>query len=650
MTAARRLAAILAADVVGYSRLMGEDEAGTAKIVRERREAATPIVRSFGGRLVKTMGDGVLLEFPSVVAAVECAIAIQKMMAERNAPLPEAKRILYRVGVNLGDVLIEGDDILGDGVNIAARLEGICEPGGVCLSSSAHEQVRGRIEAEFVELGEQALKNIARPVRAYALTPEAIAAAAAASLNPTATDKAAGRPAPKVRALSPRLGAIAAALVIILLAAGAYGWHSGLAPRLIGASDQEKLKTAPRLSIVVLPFENLSGDKEQDYFADGITDDLTTDLSRLQDSFVISRGTAFTYKGKLIDAKAIGKELGVRYLLEGSVRRLGDKVEVNAQLISTETGAHVWADRFDGDRSNLGQLQFDIVSRLANSLGVELVRAEALHAARERPSNPDAVDLAMQAEAKLFLPDSKATLSEAVTLSQRALALDPQNVRALTTLASALIFRVINDWADDRAGDVARAEKAIDAALVLEPHSSSVHLARSWLFSAKAQWGSVKAEAETAIAEDSNNANAYAQIGASKLFLGRSEEAFADIETALRLSPRDPGAPWRKFDICHLHTRLAQWEEAIDWCTKAAVALPQVMMPLAFLASANAWAGHEKEAKEAAAKLEKVHPGFTIQSFASPSWSDDPTFKAQGLRIDEGLRKAGLPEGDKTTN
>ena len=244
--------------MVGYSRLMGEDEAGTAKLVRERREAATPIVRALGGRVVKTTGDGVLLEFPSVVAAVECAIAIQKMMAARNASLPEAKRILYRVGVNLGDILIEGDDILGDGVNVAARLEGICEPGGVCLSGSAYDQVRGRIAAEFVDRGEQALKNIAQPVRAYALTPTAIAAAKEVSAAPAAT----------ARIMSSRWPVVAAALALALLAAGAFAWRAGYAPRFMAASVDDKLANAPRLSIVVLPFQNLSGDKEQDYFAD----------------------------------------------------------------------------------------------------------------------------------------------------------------------------------------------------------------------------------------------------------------------------------------------------------------------------------------------------------------------------------------------
>ena len=394
MTGARKLAAILAADVVGYSRLMGEDEAGTAKLVRERREASTPIVRSFSGRLVKTMGDGVLLEFPSVVAAIECAIIIQKMMAERNAGLLEGKRILYRIGINLGDILVDGEDILGDGVNVAARLEGICKPGGVCISGSAYDHVGGRIVAEFADLGEQALKNIAKTVRAYGLSPEAIAAA---KIDLPHTDP------PKVtapfglRGLWSARRPIAAALAAVVLVAAAYVWRSGMAPRPLGGPTiEDKIKAAPPLSIMVLPFENLSGDKDQDYFADGITDDLTTDLSHLPDSFVISRGTAFTYKGRPIDAKQIGRELGVRYLLEGSVRRVGEAITVNAQLISTETGAHVWADRFEGERSKLGELQVDVVARLARSLDVELVRAESLRANRAPASNPDAADLGMR--------------------------------------------------------------------------------------------------------------------------------------------------------------------------------------------------------------------------------------------------------------
>jgi adenylate cyclase len=492
VTAARRLAAILAADVVGYSRLMGADEAGTAKLVRERLEAATPIVRAFGGRVVKTTGDGVLLEFPSVVAAVECAIAIQKMMAELNAQVPDAKRILYRVGVNLGDVLVEGDDILGDGVNVAARLEGICESGGVCVSGSAYDHVRGRIAAEFVDLGEQALKNIAQPVRAYALTPTTIAILKA--VTPPSTAKARGW-----SSQWPAGAAMLAAVAVLSL--GGYAWHSGLGPHLLGPTvAEDKLANAPRLSIVVLPFENLTSDKEQDYFADAITDDLTTDLSHLHDSFVISRNTAFTYKGKPVDPKATGKELGVRYVLEGSVRQLGRTVEVNAQLISTETGAHVWADRFEGEESDLGKLQFEIVGRLARSLDLQLIRAESLRAVRERPSNPDAVDLRMRGEALVRTPNAgKSTWDEAQKLFERAHALDPRDARATWLLALALATRAQSRWSEDspagatflssvvggatpgEAADIARAEQLVDAADALQPDEAWVHYTKGFI-------------------------------------------------------------------------------------------------------------------------------------------------------------------------
>jgi hypothetical protein len=371
----------------------------------------------------------------------------------------------------------------------------------------------------------------------------------------------------------------------------------------------------------------------------------------LQGAFVIARGTAFTYKGKAIDAKQIGRELGVRYLLEGSVRRVGETITLNAQLISTETGAQVWADRFDGERSKLGEMQVEAVSRLANSLGVELVKAEALRSIRERPSNPDAVDLAMQAEYKYNLPDNKATLNDAITLSERALALDPQNVRALWVLSRALTLRLGDHWSDDPAGDIARAEKTVDAALALQPENSMVHYAKGHVYVAKRQWRPAIAEFEAAIALDPNNAYAHGQAGLRKMYLGRSAEGFAGVETALRLSPRDPGeVPWLQFYMCALHAHLAHWEEAIEWCEKSVAGIPQVWLPYIDLAAANAWAGRDKEAKEAAAKLQKLYPGFTLQTIPGMHLSDDPTYIAEEGRIVEGLRKAGVPEGEKKTD
>jgi TolB-like protein/Flp pilus assembly protein TadD len=431
-------------------------------------------------------------------------------------------------------------------------------------------------------------------------------------------------------------------LAVIVVAAGGYAWRSGLAPRLLGTSvAEDKIAAAPRLSIVVMPFENLSGDKEQDYFADGVTDDLTTDLSHLPDSFVISRGTAFTYKGRPIDAKQIGRELGVRYLLEGSVRRVGETVTVNAQLISTETGAHVWADRFDGERSRLGQLQVEVVARLARSLDVELVKAEALRAARERPSNPDAVDLAMQARAIMNSNPTTASLNEAKALFERAHALDPNYVPAIVGLAGAFSWRVNAGWSNDTTDDVARAERMIDAALALQPDSSMAHWQKGWILFAKRQYRAAIAEAETAIAGDPNLASAYADAGYWKSFLGRAEDGFAGIETALRLSPRDQFVWSWQFEMCHLHSLLAHWEQAIEWCDKAIAGYPQAWWVYANLAAANAWADHDQEAKDAAAQLRKAQPGLAAQDWMD-DFSDDPRFKAQLARIVEGLLKAGV--------
>jgi len=576
-----------------------------------------------------------------VVDAVRCAIEVQNGLIERNAGVPPERRIEFRVGIHLGDVVEETDgDLMGVGVNIAARLEGIAKPGAICLSEDAYRQVKGRLEIAVSDLGATQLKNISEPIHVYSLE-----VGQPAQAKPAPQGKPAAPPE-KPHRLALRWPVLVAALVVAVLAAGVYAWHSGLAPRLLGASVEDKLAAAPRLSIVVLPFENLSGDKEQEYFADGITDDLTTDLSHLPDSFVISRGTAFTYKGKPIDARTIGRELGVRYALEGSVRRLGDKVEINAQLISTETGAHVWADRFEGDRSKLGELQIEFVSRLANSLGVELVKAEALRALRERPNNPDAVDLSMRGWAEAFRPYSKSSIDAAIGLFERALAIDPQLVPAMVGLAQDLVRRE-GDFlrSNDPKSDIARAEDWAERAVVAEPDNSAAHMAKTLVFFAKRQWPQAIAEADAAIAANPNNAEAHAARGFWKLYLGRAEDGFSGLETAFRLSPRDPEVPRWQVDVCVLHNFLARWEQAIEWCEKARAGAPEFLYAHVHLAAANAWAGHDKQAREAVAQLQKVYPGYTVQKYAGTHFSDDPTFNAQRARIVEGLRKAGLPEG-----
>src|SRR5215471_9030736 len=482
----RRLAAIVAADVAGYSRLMGLDEVGTARTLREHRKVTDALVAKHGGRIVKTTGDGVLLEFASVVDAVECAVAMQAAMAERNKGVPEDRRMLFRIGINLGDILIEGEDILGDGVNIAARLEGIAEPGGICISSSAYDQVRGKVGVEFVDLGEQNLKNIDRPVRAYAVVGDGPSAA---------------RRAERAR-------------------------PGGLPP--------------PRLSIVVLPFTNLSGGPEQDYFVDGVTESLTTDLSRIRGSFVIGRHTAFTFKGEALDPKRIGRELNVRYVLEGSVQRSGKRLRVNVQLVDAETANHLWAERFDKPVGDLFDMQDEIVARLANTLNAELIAAEARRA--ERSPHPDAMDLVFQGRAWLNKGLTPDYIAQARRFLEKAIALDPENVEAMVGLARVDANLGAAVMTDDYSARFAAAEKTVAKALSLAPNHALAHalLGVVQIFTKRGAQGI--AQGEHALALDRNLARAHALIGVAKVFLGRGAETEPHISEAFRLSPRDTNA------------------------------------------------------------------------------------------------------------
>jgi adenylate cyclase len=444
MTATRRLAAILAADVAGYSRLIGADEQGTlTRLKAIRSKLMDPQIAAHHGRIVKTTGDGLLVEFGSTVDALRCAGEVQAQMAERNAAAVPEGRIEWRIGIHQGDIVVEDGDIFGDGVNIAARLEGLAQPGGVCVSARVQEDVAGKIDLRFEDLGEQQLKNIARPVHIYAIRPTTGAS--------PLLDASPPEPARTHRFASRQRAVIAAALIAVIGIASAVWWAwpqrggPAVAIPTAGPPSPPALASAavPTLSFVVLPFENLSKDPDQEYFADGITDDLTTDLSRISDSFVIARNTAFTYKGKAVDVKQIGRELGVRYVIEGSVRRAGDQVRVNVQLIDAETGAHLWADRFETDRANLAEAQNEITGRLARSLHREIVQNVGRRIEQEKAVDPDSRDLVMRGWALLWRPVSLANREEARQAFERALAIDPRSIDAKIGIASVLVFNII---------------------------------------------------------------------------------------------------------------------------------------------------------------------------------------------------------------
>src|SRR6266542_424531 len=465
----RRLAAILAADVAGYSRLTGLDEEGThARLQDHLRSLVDPKIAEHRGRVIKNTGDGLLAEFSSVVDAVRCALDVQRGMAQRNKDVPQERRIEFRIGINVGDVMIDRGDVFGDSVNVAARLEGVAAPGGICISDDAHRQVRGKLDVSFKDQGERQLKNIARPVRVFRVALD--------DARPTKPIWPRHDAAPTVRRgrWSARTKAIGAAIVLIAGAGGtALFFHLDRAS-IVSYIPGQLAKPSERFSSIVLPFDNLSGDASQDYLADVISDELTTGLSRFPNSFVISRSTAFTYKGKPIDVRQIGKDLGVRYVLERSVQPSGDPLRVHAQLIDAENDAHLWADQFDADRSNLLQMQDVIVARIARAVGTKMV-VERARWAQTRAANPNAEDFSWRCTAALMRTFYTRESDASYTFCEQALKIDPQNVRALSWLSFKFSQRVANHASSDRQADLHRADELASLAIKIDPDFYLAH-------------------------------------------------------------------------------------------------------------------------------------------------------------------------------
>jgi adenylate cyclase len=635
----RRLAAILAADVAGYSRLMGANEVGTLRALKSlRREVVDPALAAHGGRVVKLTGDGILIEFTSAVDAVAYAVEVQRAMARRNADVPPERRIEYRAGVNIGDVIVDEKDIYGDGVNVAARLEALAEPGGIWISGTVYEQVRDKLPFAFADKGRQKVKNIARPVRVYALDADAVAALG--GMEPSLAAPGAA-PRSGLRRVWPALAGVAATL---LLAAGLWTLF-----RPTPAPHEPAPAPVPGLSIVVLPFANLSGDPNQDYLADVITDELTTGLSRIRGSFVIARSTAFTYKGKPVDVKEVGRELGVRYVLEGSQQSSGDRVRVNAQLISAETGAHLWADQFDAGRADLLTMEDEIVTRLARGLEIAMDAVEAARVERARPSNLDAEDLAMRCQAGF---DNSTQGSEdmeaAYDLCERALQIDARNVLALSITAFRYAVAVVRGVSAHPQADIQRADDLVARALAIEPDNYRAHDAKSLTLIAQKRPDEGLVEAERSLELNPSFITAYAAASLANISLGRPEKTIAFADTAMRLSPRDPAQYLFYYLKGLAYSMLNEGTQATNMFRRVVAMAPEYSNGQRNLAAELALAGQVVEAREVlqrylSLKDTRIRTIAQLRAVTERA-SDNPAYLAFCRRVEEGLRKAGMPE------
>jgi TolB-like protein/class 3 adenylate cyclase/Tfp pilus assembly protein PilF len=588
MRMARKLAAIIAADVVSYSRLMGVDEAETlAALKTHRRDLIDPNIAEHQGRIVKTTGDGLLIEFPSVIEAVQCAVEVQRAMQERNSDVPADHRIEFRVGINLGDIIIDGDDIYGDGVNVAARLEGLAEANGICVSRVVHDQVRDKLGLGFEDLGERQLKNIARPVRVF-------------------------------RIATPDIG-------------------------LRTQSANPTLAIPDKPSIAVLPFTNMSGDPEQDYFADGMVEDIITALSHFKALFVIARNSSFTYKGRAVDVKVVGRELGVRYVLEGSVRKAANRVRITGQLVDTATGAHLWANRFDGGLGDIFDLQDQMTENIVGAIAPAVEKAEIERARRKPTERLDAYDHYLRGLAKSYQDASQQACSEALHLFNCAIKLDPDfataYARAAFCYANAKAFGWIS-LTPEKVAEVSRlAQRAVelgrdDAIALADSGWALAYVVRDLDRGA--------ALIDRALALNSNVAEAWDCGGWVKNWLGEYELAIKRFTRAIRLSPLDPWVAPMRAGTAHAHFFLSRYDEAASWAAMALQDNPNSQPLLRIGAASNAMAGRLDQAQKAVVRLRQLNPTLRVSNLKNVL---GPYRRAEDIsRYEEGLRRAGLPE------
>ena len=584
----RRLAAILAADVVGYSRLMEADEEATLTTLNAYRQVIDGLIADHRGRVFGSAGDSVIAEFASPVEAVRCAVEIQCDIEERNTDVSEDRRMRFRIGVNLGDVMVEGDNLLGDGVNVAARLEGLAEPGGICISGMVHQTIEAKLDLAFEDMGLQEVKNIARPVRAYRVVVEPSPGAVTAT-----------RPQP------------------------------------------QRSPVTDKPSIGVLPFVNMSGDPEQEYFSDGITEDLITDLSKISGLFVVARNAVFFYKGKAVKPVEVSEELGVRYLLEGSVRKAGNRVRITAQLIDPPTGYHLWAERYDRDLTDIFALQDEITEKIVVALEVKLTESEQEQVARRYTENLEAYDHFLRGRDQVRATNE--TNAQAREMFERAIELDPSFAAAYAILS----YTHWRDWFNQWSEGPQALERAFEAAQKAVALDDSLPLARAylaWAYVWKRHHEQAITEAKRAIALDPNLAEGYARLGEILSLSGRPEEGVSLVKKAMRLDPHYP--PNYLIYLGHAYYAMGKYEEAIAAMKRSLTRNPDFVFPHRTLAVIFSELGRKEEAQAQIAELLRIGPRASIEDLRE-RWP----FKDQAVseRYLEALRKAGLPEKSRST-
>jgi len=621
----RKLAAILHADVKGYSRLLGEDEEATVSTLTAYREVTGVLIQKHRGRVVHGSGDSLLADFSSVVDAVQCAVEIQKELKSRNAELPEDHKVEFRIGINLGDVIDEGEDLHGDGVNIAARVEALAENGGICITRPAYDQVKNKLLLGYEYLGEHSVKNIAEPVRVYRVL-----------MKPEDAGKVIGE---KKMPPKQRWKLFLAAVVFVIVGAIAVTlWNRYSGPPSVEIASVERMAfpLPDKPSVAVLPFVNMSSDPKQEYFSDGLTEEIISSLSKVSKLFVIARNSTFTYKGKLVKIKQVAEELGVRYVLEGSVRKAGDRVRITAQLIDALNGQHLWTERYDRNLSDIFAVQDEITKNIITAMQVKLTDGEQARVAAKGTNNLDVFLKCLQANEYINRVNME-SVALGKQLAEEVIALEPEYAWGYYTLGKAHLVEVWVGVSKSSKQSITRAMELFQKALVLDETCAEAHGRIGFLYSMTGQHDKGVAEAEQAVALNPNSALAHLMLGKTLIFAGRWEESIPEYKQAIRLDPIPPNIYYYSLGLSYCYT--GQYDEAILWCEKAVRREPDSLVARIMMTVVYSLSGREEEARAEGAQVLRIQPKFSLEKFEKKVTYKNPDDKERFIGA---LRKAGL--------